>query len=115
MNKNLIIGLIVIGIILIVGGAWYLQSAQQPTPKPLKDVTIDPGKGVASTPLIVARDQGYFAQHGLNVTFIESPSATVAMQNLLNGRHDFGYVNEYSLSDPLLYNKSVRAIACPSA
>jgi NitT/TauT family transport system substrate-binding protein len=110
MNKNLIIGLIVIGIILIGGGAWYLQSVQEPTPKPLKDVTIDPGKGVASTSLIVARDQGYFAQHGLNVTFIESPSATVAMQNLLNGRHDFGYVNEYSLSDPLLYNKTVRVI-----
>jgi len=110
MNKNLIIGLIVIGIILIVGGAWYLQSAQQPTPKPLKDVTIDPGKGVASTLLFIAKEQGYFAQHGLNVTFIESPSATVAMQNLLNRKHDFGFVNEYSLSDPQLYNKSVRAI-----
>ena len=107
---NQIIGIIVIGIILIGGGAWYLQSAQRPTPLPLKDITIDPGKGVPSTLLLVAKDQGYFAQHGLNVTFIESPSATVAMQNLLNHKHDFGYVNEYSLSDPQLYNKSVRAI-----
>jgi len=110
MNKNLIIGLIVIGIILIGGGAWYLQSVQKPTPKPLKDITIDPGHTAAATLLMVARDQGYFAQHGLNVTFIESPSATVAMQNLLDRKHDFGFVNEYSLSDPLLYNRSVRAI-----
>jgi NitT/TauT family transport system substrate-binding protein len=110
MRKNQIMGLIVMVIILTGGGAWYLQSVQQPAPMPLKDITIDPGKGVASTPLIVARDQGYFAKHGLNVTFIESPSATVAMQNLLNGRHDFGYVNEYSLSEPQMYNKSVRVI-----
>jgi len=110
MNKNLIIGIIVIGIILIGGGAFYLQSVQEPAPVPLKDITIDPGKGVPSTLLLVAKDQGYFAQHGINVTFIESPSATVAMQNLLNRRHDFGYVNEYSLSDPQLYNKTVRAI-----
>jgi len=109
MNKNLIIGIIVIAIILISGGVWYLQSVQQPTSKPLTDITIDPGKGVSSTLLLVARDQGYFAQHGLNVTFIESPSATVAMQNLLDRKHDFGYVNEYTLSDPQLYNKSVRA------
>jgi len=110
MTKNQIIGLIVIAVILIGGGAWYLLSAQQPAPKPLKDITIDPGKGVSSTLLFIAHEQGYFAQHGLNVTFIESPSATVAMQNLLNRKQDFGFINEYTLSEPQLYNKSVRTI-----
>ena len=110
MNKNLIIGIIVIGIILIGGGAWYLQSAQKPTPVPLTDITIDPGKGVQPTLLLVARDQGYFTQHGLNVTFIESPSAVVAMQNLLDRKFDIGYINEYSLSEPALFNKKLRVI-----
>ena len=110
MKKNQIIGLIVIAIILIGGGVWYLQSVQKPTPVSLKDITIDPGKGVQPTLLLVARDQGYFTQHGLNVTFIESPSATVAMQNLLNRKFDIGYVNEYSLSEPALYNKKLRVI-----
>jgi ABC-type nitrate/sulfonate/bicarbonate transport system substrate-binding protein len=110
MKKNQIIGLLVIGIILTGGGVWYLQSAQQPPLIPLKDITIDPGKGVQSTLLLVAKDQGYFAQHGLNVTFIESPSATVAMQDLLNRTFDIGYINEYSLSEPQLYNKKLRVI-----
>jgi NitT/TauT family transport system substrate-binding protein len=32
------------------------------------------------------------------------------MQNLLNRKHDFGYINEYSLSEPQLYNKKLRVI-----
>lgn len=111
MKKNQIIGIIVIVIILVGGGAWLLLSAQQPVPTRLKDITIDPGKGVTPTLLLVAKDQGYFAQHGLNVTFIESPSATVALQNLLDQKNDFGYVNDYSLSEPQLYNKKLRVIA----
>jgi sulfonate transport system substrate-binding protein len=110
MKINQIIGLIIIVIILIGGGVWYLQSVQQPPQKPLKDITIDPGKGVTPTLLLVAKDQGYFAKHGLNVTFVESPSATVALQNLLNHKNDFGFVNDYSLSEPKLYNKKLRVI-----
>ncbi|MCX6689138.1 MAG: NrtA/SsuA/CpmA family ABC transporter substrate-binding protein [Methanoregula sp.] len=110
MKKNQIIGIIVIAILLTGGGAWYLKSVEKPAPVPLKNITIDPGKGVQPTLLLVARNQGYFTKHGLNVTFIESPSATVAMQNLLNRKFDIGYVNEYSLSEPALYNKKLRVI-----
>ena len=110
MKKNLLIGLIAVVVILAGGGAWYLQSVQHPPLTSLKDITIDPGKGVPSTLLLVAKDQGYFAQHGLNVTFIESPSATVAMQDLLDRTFDIGYANEYSLSEPQLYNKKLRVI-----
>jgi NitT/TauT family transport system substrate-binding protein len=77
---------------------------------PLKDITIDPGPTTASTLLMVAKDQGYFAHHGLNVTFIGSPSASVAMQNLRDRKIDFGFINEYTLSEPQMYNKTVRAI-----
>ena len=114
IEKNQIIGLIVIVIILAGGGAWYLQSVQHPPSAPLKDITIDPNPTAASTLLLVAKDQGYFSQHGLNVTFIHSPSATVAMQGLLDQKTDFVSVNEYSLSEPQLYNKSIRAIATVS-
>jgi len=110
MKKNLLIGLMAFVVILAIGGAWYLQSVQYPPLTPLKEITIDPGKGIQSTLLLVARDQGYFAQHGLNVTFIQSPAASVAMQDLLNRTFDIGYVNEYVLSEPQLYNKKLRVI-----
>lgn len=110
MRKNLLIGLIAIVLIVAAGGVLYLQSVQQPPLTPVQDIIIDPGKGAPSTILLVARDKGYFAQHGLNVTFIESPSATVAMQDLLDRKFDFGFVNEYSLSEPALYNKKLRVI-----
>jgi NitT/TauT family transport system substrate-binding protein len=111
MKKDRIIGLIIIVIIFTGGGVWYLQSVMQPPLTPLRNITIDPGHTTASTPLMVAKDQGYFLQHGLNVTFIESPSASVAMQNLVNQKCDLVFANEYEISDPALYNKSVRVIA----
>ena len=111
MEKNRIIGLIVVVIILTGGGVFYLQSVLQTPAAPLKDITIDPGHNTASTLLMVAKDQGYFAHHGLNITFIESPSSSVTMQNLRNRKIDFGFINEYALSEPQLYNKSVRVIA----
>lgn len=110
MKRNQILGIIIIVIILIGGGVWYLQYVQQPTPKPLTDIKIDPGHNAASTLLMVAKDQGYFAQHGLNVTFIESSSTIVALDNLQNHKNDFGFFHDYFISEPLLYNKTVRVI-----
>ncbi|MEI6841071.1 MAG: ABC transporter substrate-binding protein [Methanomicrobiales archaeon] len=110
MNKNQILGLLVIVIILAGAGAWYLQSVQQHTLSPAKHITIDPSPTSASALLLVAKDQGYFAGHGLNVTFKSTPSGSVAMQDLQDRNIDFVLVNEYSLSEPVLYNKSLRAI-----
>ena len=110
MEKNRIIAIIIIVIILIGGGVWYFQSVQQPPHKTLKDITIGMGQNAASTLLIVAKDNGYFAQHGLNVTFSKPPSASAVIQDLLNRKNDFVFVNEYEISDPNLYNKNVRII-----
>ena len=110
MEKNQIIGLIFIVIILFGGVVWYLTSVQQAAHTTLTDITIDPGQGVPSTLLLIAKERGYFAHHGLNVTFIGSQAANLATQNLLDHKNDFGYVNEYSLSEPQLYTKKLRVI-----
>jgi len=110
MEKNQVIGLVVIILILAAGGAWYLHSMHQNHSAPLQNITIDPGHSASSTLLLIARDQGYFTQHGLNVTFIESPSGPAAIHDLLDHKTDFIYINEYTLSDPLLYNTTARAI-----
>jgi ABC-type nitrate/sulfonate/bicarbonate transport system substrate-binding protein len=110
MEKNRLIGLIIIVLVLIGAGAWYLLPVQLPTSTPLTDITIVTGQNAASTLLIVAKDKGYFTQHGLNVTFSKTPSASAALQNLVDRQNDFVFVNEYDISDPALYNKNVRVI-----
>jgi NitT/TauT family transport system substrate-binding protein len=111
MDKNLAIGLIVIILVVLAGGgAWYLQYVQQSPHPRLTNITIDPGHTASSTLLMIAKDQGYFVQHGLYVTFVESPSASFAIQNLLDNKNDFGFLHEFSISDPVLYNKTVRVI-----
>ncbi len=110
MEKNRLIGLIIIVILLIGGGSFFLQFTQQPSQTRLQDITIGMGQTAASTLLIVAKDKGYFAQHGLNVTFSKSPSASDSLKNLLNSKNDFVFVNEYEISDPALYNQKLRVI-----
>ena len=111
MEKNRIIGLLLLVIIFTGGGAWYLLYVQQPHPASLQEITIGTCQNAASTLLIIAKEKGYFAQHGLNVTFSKSASASITLQNLLNHQNDLVFVNEYEISDPDLYNKNIRVIA----
>lgn len=110
MKKNLIIGLIAIVIILTGGGVWYLQSAQQPPPASLKEVSFCSGPGLESTLIWVAKDQGYYAEHGLNVTFKEYPTGVIATQDIFNGKLDFLLTTEYIISEPLLNKKPLWVI-----
>ena len=110
MKKNLIIGLIVIVIILAGEGVWYLQSAIQPPPASLKAVSLCPCSGLESTLLWVAKDQGYYAEHGLNVTFKEYPTGVIATQDIFNGKLDFLLTTEYIISEPLLNKKPLWVI-----
>ena len=110
MKINQIIGLIGIVIILTGAGVWYLQSGQQHPLSPAKNITIGMGQNAASTLLIIAKEKGYFEQHGLNVTFNKPPSASAALQNLVDHQNDFVLVNEYDISDPAMDNKNIQVI-----
>lgn len=109
MEKSRILGIMLIALIVIGGGISVLQSQTRSSP-PLTGITIDPGHQAASTLLMVAKDKGFFASHGLNVTFIETPAAAAAVQNLLSRKTDYGFFNNYIISGPQLYNTSVRVI-----
>jgi len=109
MEKSRILGIMLIALIVIGGGISVLQSQTRSSP-PLTGITIDPGHQAASTLLMVAKDKGFFASHGLNVTFIETPAAAAAVQNLLSRKTDYGFFNDYIISGPQLYNTSVRVI-----
>ncbi len=110
MKRNLVFAIIIILVILIGGGVWYFQSVQQSLHTTLTNITIGMGQNAASTLLIVAEDNRYFEQHGLNVTFSKPPSASIAMQNLVDRKNDFIFVNEYEISDPAMNNKNIRVI-----
>jgi len=110
MKRNLVFAIIIILVILIGGGVWYFQSVQQSLHTTLTNITIGMGQNAASTLLIVAKDNRYFEQHGLNVTFSKPPSASIAMQNLVDRKNDFIFVNEYEISDPAMNNKNIRVI-----
>jgi ABC-type nitrate/sulfonate/bicarbonate transport system substrate-binding protein len=110
MRKNFIIGILLAIGFAIIFGAWYLQSLHPPPPTSLKEVSLCPSLSLSSTLIWVAQDQGYFAKHGLNVTFKQYPTASMAMQDILNGKLDFLLASEYAVSEQLLNKKPLRFI-----
>jgi sulfonate transport system substrate-binding protein len=105
----IIVILLMLGVAIIFG-AQYLQSLQPPLPASLKEVSLCPSPGLGSTLIWVAQDRGYFAKHGLNVTLKQYPTATIAMQDILNGKLDFLLASEYSISEQILNKKPLRVI-----
>ena len=106
-----VVVIVAVSLGLAAFAGWILFLGDTTPAGPPPSITIDPGHQAASTLIIVAKEQGYFRNNGLNVTFIETPSAAVAVQNLLAGKTDIGFLNDYILSSPQLYQQPVNVIA----
>lgn len=83
----------------------------------LEDVTVllSFPRGFVWTPLLVAEDQGYFEDEGLNVTVEETNGASFVTQQLVAGNADFGWAG--AAADVIAYSTAdnIRALACNTA
>jgi NitT/TauT family transport system substrate-binding protein len=112
MKKNWFVVIVVIGIVLGCAVVWYLQSLHPPPPASLQEVSICPGPGMSGALLWIAKDQGYFSQHGLNVTMKvrEYPLAADAIRDIIAGKLDFVVSPEYSTTQQILNKKPLQIV-----
>lgn len=88
MNRKSIIllGVIIAAIVLIVGG-FYLPGQEKPKPE-FAGIREQVRMGIAQEPLgslvIIAEEQGFFSQEGLDVTITGYPSGKRAMEGMFN-------------------------------
>ena len=86
MNKKIILGIIVVAVILVGVGSWFLRSPDSP-PKyigPVEKITLGMELSPLSALLWVAENKDYFQENGVEVTmkkFDSGRSAFVAMLN----------------------------------
>lgn len=69
-------------------------------------------KAIAWLPLLIAEDQGYFEDEGLNVTLQETEGSGFVTQQMIAGNSDYGWAG--APSDVIAYGKApdLRVIAC---
>ncbi len=90
--------IIVVGIIavIIVAAALVLSMAPPPAPQVQQEpLTIAMGTPEPSLLTLVAEDQGYFKEHGLNVTIRMYPAGAYAVKELLAGNADLASAAEF--------------------
>lgn len=112
MKKNAAMIAAIIALMMAESGAWTfpnLQSTYSGTPLP---VTIGGTFYEAPELIYIAKDQGYFAGNGLNVTVREYGSSLGAIDGLLSDGADIALASEYVVAGNAFEAKKVSAIGC---
>jgi len=105
-------GAVIIAAILIVAAGWYLAGPGKNTAGPLEPVTVAYSPFESSGLFLVAVDQHFFEQNGLNLTLYRSSSGAAALDDMLNGKADMAVsVSEYPLVSKVFQGTTARALA----
>ncbi len=80
----------------------------------LKKVTSEGGGNIFSLPYVVARDEGYFADEGLELEFVNSNRSTPTTPEIVADHHlvtSFGGPSSFELGEAALYAR-VNGVRC---
>lgn len=102
--------LLVVGIVLI--GVWYIQKPDQAFTGQVESVTIGQSSPQSSSLILIAEDQNYFADNGLNVTIKNYDAGLYAVNALIAGEVDIATATELVLAEKTLSGEKLQAVAC---
>lgn len=102
-------GLIILSVVLVA--AYVIPLIFSPSsPQVMDNLSISAGSSEFSILTLVAKENGYFASHGLNVTFTAYPSGIEAMDLLLAKKVDLAYAAEFVGVTYLLRPSDIRIL-----
>jgi ABC-type nitrate/sulfonate/bicarbonate transport system substrate-binding protein len=114
MNKSVTAKAAVIALIALVGfGVWSFMNSPATYSGTLEPITIgySPFESVAL--FLIAEDQHFFSQNGLNVTSRKYDTGVGALDGLLNGEVDIAVgTNEFPLVGRAFQKERIRTIGC---
>ncbi len=108
MKRSLVFAVIVIAIIATITANLFYQN--QTTKLILESVTIGHVPVESFALLYVAQNQGYFTQHGLNVTIADYATGTDAVKALIAGSVDIAGSSEYVIAYNALERQNISII-----
>lgn len=83
-------------VIILIGGYFVVQNnfMQRQTPKTIEKLSIAVTDGPTYALVYIAKNKGYFAQEGLNVSFKHFPKGLDGLTDVLAGNSDLAISNE---------------------
>ena len=112
MNKILVAGIAVILVfLLIVFGAWYLQSRPDNGAGNAVPIIIGTPPIESSALVYIADDKGFFHENGLNVTIKNYATALAAVGGMENDSADISISSEYPIVTEGFENDHISVIA----
>ena len=90
-----ILAFILIAAVLLSAPLLFPQIYSPSSLQVMDNLSITAGSSEFSILTLVARENGFFANHGLNVTFTAYPSGIEAMDMLLANKADIAYAAEF--------------------
>jgi len=111
MNKKIIISIAVILIVVVAGFVWW-RGTSTPAPKytgPVEKITLAAYPDYAY-PVYIAKEKGFFAEQGLDVTIKSFEAGRLAMDALLKNEADIATAADFVfVSDSFIYD-DIRAL-----
>lgn len=115
MNKKFVISLAAILVVSVAGVVWW-QGKSTSTPKytgPVEKVRVGISMGAPelSSLIVIANNQDYFKEEGLDVILTDEVNGVIGQQNLLAGKEDIITTSEYGFVRNSFSDSSSKIIA----
>ncbi|WP_230742209.1 ABC transporter substrate-binding protein [Methanooceanicella nereidis] len=113
MKKTVITLIAAIIIIALIGsGVWYLQNSRNQISVEMESITVGMSPNIDSAALIIiADDQHYFADNGLNVTIKDYDVGLRAVNGMLNNENDIAIATEFVLVEKVFDQEKIYGFA----
>ncbi len=111
--KQAVAAIAVIATLALAGfGGWILLDSQKSAAKPVESIAVAYSPFESCSLFLVADDQRFFEENGLNLTLHRSDSGAVALEDMLNGKADLAVsVSEFPLVRKVFEGAPARAVA----
>jgi NitT/TauT family transport system substrate-binding protein len=96
---------------VLLVAVWLLPSCLAAGSGPPVAVSVGTTTSEANALIFIAQDQGYFAEHGLQVTHTLYPSGVAALDGLFGGQVELATGSEFAFVGRVLDGQQIRALA----
>ena len=108
-TKSIVIALTILIVIALGTGIWFSRNQAQRYRGPIEKITVAAGK--TAVLVYIAQDQGYFADHGLEVTINTFQAGKLATAAMLAGKADISTASSSVLVSHSLERDDLRTFA----
>jgi NitT/TauT family transport system substrate-binding protein len=103
---------VIVLLAVVIAGAWLFRNSQTSGPGTSESLTIGKMPIESAALIYIAKDQGFFADNGINMTIRDYTTGPAAINGLLNDEVDLACASEYTVLGSEFKKENVTIIGC---